>query len=109
MVDEDEVAHPDVAEAHREGVDPEQLGELGVAHRDVPGDALTEADAAEDAQGAGELLLAVEALLLDRGEGGRPVEVDLLGGQLDPVDGTDARLGGAHGATLCDLPARLER
>ena len=48
-----------------ERVDPEVVGELGVAHGDVPGDALAEAEPAEDAQRAGELLLAVQALLLD--------------------------------------------
>ena len=65
VVDEDEVADAHVAEAEAERVDPEVVGELGVADRDVAGDALAEAEAAEDAQRAGELLLAVEALLLD--------------------------------------------
>jgi hypothetical protein len=68
-----------VAEAHRERVHPEQLGELGVAHGDVAGDALAEADPAEDAQCAGELLLAMQALLLDRGEGGGSSRLTGLG------------------------------
>ena len=68
VVDEDEVADAHVPEAETERVDPEVVGELGVAHGDVAGDALAEAEAAEDAQRAGELLLAVQALLLDRGE-----------------------------------------
>ena len=58
----------DVAEAHRERVHPEVLGELGVADGDVPGDAFAEADAAEDAQRAGQLLLAVQPLFLHGGE-----------------------------------------
>ena len=73
VVDQDQVADLDVAEAHAERVDPEVVGELGVAHRDVAGDALAEADAAEDAQRAGQLLLAVQALVLDVGERGRQV------------------------------------
>ena len=87
VVDEDQVADAHVAEAHAERVDPEAVGELGVAHGDVPGDALAEAEPAEDAQRAGELLLALEALVLDRREGRRQqVEPDLLGRQLDAVD-----------------------
>ena len=66
VVDEDQVAHLGVAEADRERVDPEVLGELGVANGDVPGDALAETDAAEYAQRAGQLLLAVQAFVFDR-------------------------------------------
>ena len=57
-----------MAEAVAERVDPEQVGELGVTHRDVTGHALAETEPAEDAQGAGELGLAVGTLLLDGGE-----------------------------------------
>ena len=67
VVHEDEVAHADVTEAHREGVHPEVLRELRVADGDVAGDAFAEPDATEDAQCTGELLLAQEALLLHRG------------------------------------------
>ena len=65
VVDEDQVALADVAEAHAERVDPEVVGELGVAHRDVAGDALGEPEPAEHAQRTGEVRLAVVALLLD--------------------------------------------
>ena len=37
-----------VAEAHAERVHPEVVGQLGVARRDVPGDTLGEAEAAEE-------------------------------------------------------------
>ena len=52
----------------------------------MAGDALTEPEAAEDAQRAGELLLAVEALLLDGGERRRAGELDVLRRERDPVD-----------------------
>ena len=68
VVDQDQVADPHVAEADAERVDPEVVGELGIAHRDVAGDALAESEPAEDPQRAGELVLAVVALLLDGGE-----------------------------------------
>ena len=68
VVEQDQVARLDVAEAVAERVDPEQVGELGVAHRDVTGDALAETEPAEDPQRAGELGLAMGTLLLDAGE-----------------------------------------
>ena len=60
---------PDLLEAHAERVDPEVVEQLGVAGRDVAGDALVEAEAAEQPERGGEALLAVAALLLDRLEG----------------------------------------
>ena len=92
VVDQEQVADPHVAEAHAERVDPEVVGELGVADRDVPGDAFAEPDATEDAQRAGQLLLAVQALLLDVRKGGRAVEADCLRCQLDAVDRCERRI-----------------
>ena len=43
------------------------IGELRVAHGDVPGAAHVEAVAGEQAEGAGQALLAQQALSLDRG------------------------------------------
>ena len=100
VVDEDEVADLHVAEALDERVDPEVVRELGVAHGDVSGDALAEAAAAEDAQRTGELLLAVEALLLDGGERRRPGEADLPGRQLHAVDRSGAGLGDGHASQV---------
>ena len=68
-----------MAEAPAEQVDPEVVGELGVAHGDVAGDAFAEPEAAEDAQRPGELLLAVESLVLDGLEGRRPGELHAFG------------------------------
>ena len=65
VVDQDEVADADVAKADAERVDPEVVGELRIAHRDVAGDALAESEPTEDPQRAGELAAAVVALLLD--------------------------------------------
>ena len=78
VVDENQVRDADVAEVHPEGVDPEVVEQFGVARRDVPGDAFGEAELAEDAQRAGESLLAVLAFGLDRVEGRRNVEDQLL-------------------------------
>ena len=50
---------------YAERVDPEQVGELRIADRDVAGHALAEPEPTEHAQRAGELGLAVGALLLD--------------------------------------------
>ena len=69
-VDADEVGGPDLAEVHAERIDPERIGELRVARRDVAGDALAEAEGGEDPEAAGEALLAVLALLGERREGG---------------------------------------
>ena len=68
VADEDEVGDADVPEAHGERVHPEVVGQLRVTCRDVSGDALGEAESAEQAQGAGQPLLAVQALLLHGGE-----------------------------------------
>ena len=65
VVDEEQIADAHLAEALAERVDPEVVGALRVAHRDVPGDALGEAEPAEDAQRAGELGLAVGPLVGD--------------------------------------------
>jgi hypothetical protein len=59
VVDEDQVAHPDVLEGQSERVDPEVVRQLGVAGGDVAGHALLEAELAEDPQGGREPLLAV--------------------------------------------------
>ena len=54
-----------LAEALAERVDPEVVGPLRVADGDVAGDALGEAEPAEDAQRAGELGLAMGPLVGD--------------------------------------------
>jgi hypothetical protein len=69
---ENQVGDADMAEAHGEGVHPEVIGQFRVACRDVAGDTLGEAEATEQPQRAGQLLLAVQPLLLHGGEfGGR--------------------------------------
>ena len=87
VVDQDEVADAHVAEALAERVDPEAVGELGVAHGDVAGDAFAETEPSEDAQRTGELLLAMQrARPRPSSNVGGPVEADLLGCELDAVD-----------------------
>ena len=66
---EDQIRDAHVAEAHAEGVDPEVVGQLGIARRDVAGHALGESEAPEQAQRPGQPLLAVQALLLHGREG----------------------------------------
>ena len=56
-----------------ERVDPEVVEPLGVARGDVAGDALVEAELAEQAEGGGEALLAVPPLLVDGRERGQRV------------------------------------
>ena len=68
VVDADQVGDADVLEVHPERVDPEVVEVLGVAHGDVAGDALVEAELAEQPERRREPLLAVQALLLDRVE-----------------------------------------
>ena len=63
VVDAHEVGHPDQAEVDTEGVQPEAVGELGVANGDVPGDALPEPEPPEQAERGGQSLLAVHALV----------------------------------------------
>ena len=83
MVDADQVGDPDEVEAEAEGVHPEQLGVLGISGRDVPGDPLIEPEPTEEAEGGGQPLLAVEPLLVDRGEHGVALrEFDGHGGLL---------------------------
>ena len=66
VVDQEQVAHPDLLEAHAERVHPEVVGQLGVAGGDVAGDALVEAEVAEEPEAGRQALLAVAALVLDR-------------------------------------------
>ncbi|MEY4362599.1 MAG: hypothetical protein RL391_1905, partial [Actinomycetota bacterium] len=68
MIHEEKIADPHVAERQTERIDPEVIGLLGVAHGDVAGHALSETEPTEDAQGTGQALLAIEALLLERVE-----------------------------------------
>ena len=90
----------DVAEAHGERVDPEVIGELGIAHGDVPGHTLAESEAAEDAQSCGQPLLAMQTLVLHIREGRRPCQADGLGCQLDTVDRPYAGFSNRHAPTI---------
>ena len=115
VVEQDQVARLDVAEAVPERVDPEEVGELGVADRDVSGDALAESEPAEDPQRAGELGLAVGTLLLDGGEGRRQRHRQFgLGRQRNAVDRADVLVNHCHAAIVllgvrADLRATLVR
>jgi hypothetical protein len=63
LIDTDEVGGFDLAETHAERIDPERVGELRVARRDVACDPFAEAERGEDAEAAGKALLAVLPLL----------------------------------------------
>ncbi len=80
-VGQHQIADGDVPEGHPEGVDPEAVGELGVARGDVPRDPVLEAEPAEQAQGAREAFLAVPAFVLDRLVHRRHGELQPVGGQ----------------------------
>ena len=77
LVDQQEVGHLDVPEVHGERVDPEVVGQLGVAGRDVAGHALVEAELGEQPEAGRQPLLPMETLVLDGGErrGSRHVQV----------------------------------
>src|ERR1700674_5231913 len=63
VIDEDQIAHPNLPETHPERVHPESVGVLWITGGDVSGDTLVEAETTEDPERSGEPLLAVEALL----------------------------------------------
>src|SRR5882757_10243198 len=94
-----QVADADVPEVHAERVHPEVVGQLGIARGDVPGDALVEAETTKEPERGGEVLLAVEPLLLDRaallGYERRNISAGELLGLLD--------IGVGHGSTLALL------
>ena len=60
VVHEQQVGHRDLAEVHCERIDPEVVEQLGVARRDVAGDAFVEPVAREPAERGGEALLTVQ-------------------------------------------------
>ncbi len=61
-----QVADADVTEVHAERIDPEVVGQLGIARGDVARDALVEPEAAEQTERRRQVLFAVQALLFDR-------------------------------------------
>jgi len=92
VVDQDQVRRADVPEVHAERVDPEVVGPLRIAGGDVPGDPFVEAELGEEAEGGGQALLPVEALVggvLERHVGRQLHDVGhgvLLGGHAGRVD-----------------------
>ena len=95
VVGQDQVGHLHLVEVDRHRVGPVQLRELGVADRQVAGEAVVEAFQREGAAGGDQALLAVLALC---GEGGehRLVRED-QGFLLGLVDGGRAAVGGSGG------------
>src|SRR5207244_10920352 len=67
MIDQLKVRDLDLAEKLRQRIDPEAIRELRIAHGDMPGEALVEAVAREQAEGGRKPLLAVQPLLFKRG------------------------------------------
>ena len=63
VVDQQQVLDADLPEAHADRIDPEVVGALGVARGDVAGGALGEAEPPEEAEGGGQSLLSIPALL----------------------------------------------
>ena len=60
FVDHDQVRHTDMREVHAERIDPEVVCQLGIADRDVAGDAFHKAKLREQAECGGEALFAVQ-------------------------------------------------
>jgi hypothetical protein len=88
VVHEHEVLDADLLEAHAEGVDPEVIGQLGIANGDVPRHAFVEAELSEQPEPRGKPLFAVEALVLERGEGRASVRL-AISRHHHPFDSTD--------------------
>ena len=86
VVDENEVAHPHMGERLAEGVDPEVVGPLRVAGRDVAGDALLVAEVGEEPEGGRQALLAVEPFLLRGLERRRQGKAELRHGDTVPME-----------------------
>jgi hypothetical protein len=74
MADQHQVRDLDAAEVHAERIDPEVIGQLGIAGGDVTRAAHVEAVAAEQAVGSGQALFAIEPLLLVRRLNGQVLE-----------------------------------
>ena len=90
--DQDEVGGADEVEGHEpKRIDPEAIGPLGVAGGEVAGDALVEAEAAEQPEGGGQPLLDVGALLLDASRTGERVW-GAAGSHQGPPVGVDRRV-----------------
>ena len=70
VIHQNEVGDANLAEVHAEGIDPEMIEVFGVAGGDVSGDAFVESEAREQAEGAGQALLAMLALLFQCGKAG---------------------------------------
>jgi len=67
MIDQLKIRDLDLAEKFRQRIDPEAIREFRVSHGDMPGEALIEAVAREQAEGSRKPLLAVQPLLFKRG------------------------------------------
>ena len=63
VVDQNQIGHPDVAEVHAEGVDPEVVQALGIPGCDVASDALVEAELGEEPEPGGQALLPVGPMI----------------------------------------------
>src|SRR5476649_2823732 len=75
MIDQNQVGDTDVSEINAERIDPKTIGLFGVAGGDVAGHSLIESVTGKQAEGRGEVFLAVAALLGKGGEGARRRQV----------------------------------
>jgi hypothetical protein len=71
VVDEQQIRHAYVPEVHAERVDPEVVGQLWIAGRDVAGHALVEPETAEEPEPGRQSLFAMAAFVFDVFEGWR--------------------------------------
>ncbi len=78
VVYQNQIGDANLAEVHAERIDPEMIEVFGVAGGDVSGDAFIESEAREQAEGSGQALLAVLALLGDGGKGRRSGNVERI-------------------------------
>ncbi len=92
-VHEQQVRDLDAREMHAERIDPEMVGQLGIARGDVPGQAQRETVPREQAERAGQALLAMAALGRDARARRRRIEPEfLLRSRIDRETGRRAGL-----------------
>ena len=76
VVYQNQIGDANLAKVHAERIDPEMIEAFRVTGGDVPSDAFVESEAREQTEGAGQALLAVLALLGDRGKCWRSGDVE---------------------------------
>ncbi len=68
VTNSDQVGHPDQTEVQSKWIDPESVGKLGIACRDMADNAFVEAELGEQSKACGQPLLSMQPLFLHAGK-----------------------------------------